>query len=293
MPTHTLLCVYRVFLPVLAQLDTTGMPQLGTRVSAKKRIVYMEKLVAALLLVHHEVTAELDAAIHVTEVNFRNHERAGHSSFRSAGNPDYFVIAKDLAAKLKVLRALKELFTFWCPALFRLGYMVRQCYWEGRPGGTVTGRTAYSVLVGCLLLQTHLLDDWDGRTEYVRTMAVAVATWHPWLMDRPGCIFVEEAGEALLSRFMGRVRDHPKQSSFEGAHRLFITLEKASPVATETRGSIRAQLVELMQERVVALIHSTERLLFPQIANTSTGLGTWVVEFPGFFRVSGTIPGSY
>ena len=110
------------------------------------------------------------------------------------------------------MKALLQLLQFWCPALFRLGYQVRQCHWEGRPGGTVTGRNARAIICECLLLQAHLSHDWDARSEYSRTMAVALATWHPWLLDRPGCMFVEEAGEALLSRFMGRYASTRRQA---------------------------------------------------------------------------------
>ena len=62
-------------------------------------------------------------------------------------------------APIRVLRALKSLLTYWAPALLRLGYCVRQCAWEGRPGQAVTGVTAQQILQSCLIMHTHLQDD--------------------------------------------------------------------------------------------------------------------------------------
>ena len=207
------------------------------------------------------------------------------------GNGD--AIAKEMDVYLGILRSLLHVLQFWCPALFRLGYQVRQCYWEGRPGGAVTGRHARAVVWECLLLQAHLSQDWDARTEYCRTMAVALATWHPWLLDRPGCMFVEEAGEALLSRFMGRVRKHPELSGYEGAYRLYITLQRPGQVATPTRGAIRGDLVLLIRDRVVALVHGDGHLPFPEILNVGTGTGVWRERFPDGFTFPEDYPGTF
>jgi len=38
---------------------------------------------------------------------------------------------------LKVLKALQILLQFFLPAVFRIGYKVRCCTWEGRASGTV------------------------------------------------------------------------------------------------------------------------------------------------------------
>ena len=124
-----------------------------------------------------------------------------------------------------MLQGLWDLMHHWAPALFRLGYLVRQSNWEGHPRGSVTGDTARQVLTECLLLQAHLQQDWDCRHEYNRTLAIALLTWTPWLTARPACIFVEEAGEALLSRFMASVRQHQELRGLEAAWRLFITLQ--------------------------------------------------------------------
>ena len=106
----------------------------------------------------------------------------------------------------------------------------------------------------------------------IGTPAVSTAVpwqWR-WPLGTPGCwigrgMFVEEAGEALLSCFMGRVRKHPEISGYEAAYRLFITLERAGSMAAPTRGSIREELVMLIRDRVIALVHGDGKLPFPEI----------------------------
>jgi hypothetical protein len=46
---HTLTLVYRAFLPVFALLESTSVPQLGVVNRHARKVVYMEKMVAALL----------------------------------------------------------------------------------------------------------------------------------------------------------------------------------------------------------------------------------------------------
>ena len=66
------------------------------------------------------------------------------------------------------------------------------------------------------MIQTHLLDDWLGRTPYVRTISLALVTWQPWMSRMPGCAFVEESGEAMLSRMASALRRQPHIIDFRG-----------------------------------------------------------------------------
>ena len=60
---HTVVCVYRAFFPLLAQLEATGSPAAGSRVCSRRRVLHMEKLVAALLLVRPDVLDEIRSRI--------------------------------------------------------------------------------------------------------------------------------------------------------------------------------------------------------------------------------------
>ena len=71
---HTLACVYPSFFPLLAQLETTGSPGVGSRVCSRRRVLFIEKLIAALLLVREDVTEEITSRITRVTTVFRNCE---------------------------------------------------------------------------------------------------------------------------------------------------------------------------------------------------------------------------
>ena len=92
---------------------------------------------------------------------------------------------------------------------------------------------------------------------------------------------------------MGRVRKHPELSGYEGAYRLYITLQRPGQVATPTRGAIRGDLVLLIRDRVVALVHGDGHLPFPEILNVGTGTGVWRERFPDGFTFPEDYPGTF
>ena len=181
---HTLLVVYRAYLPVLVHLENPRGMQANTVGRTHRKVLFMEKMFAALLLCRPQVESHLEASVSAI--------RAVRGGTRS---PSYAT---------QLVLGLHDLLTFYVPALLQLGYKVRECTWNGRPEGRVRGDTARVVLEHSLLIQVHLLQDWSARTEYVRTISCALAYWQPWFSRLPGCVFVEESGEALLSRLAGQ-----------------------------------------------------------------------------------------
>jgi hypothetical protein len=84
---------------------------------------------------------------------------------------------------------------------------------------------AKTVLQQCLVLQAYLLNDWDAKEEYTRTIALALLTWTPWMSKLPGCCFVEEACEAMLSRLTTRCHSgQDAMSLFWGTHSTWLAL---------------------------------------------------------------------
>ena len=73
-----------------------------------------------------------------------------------------------------LLQGLHDLLFYYLPALLVQGHDVRQLTWEGGVNGTVKGDVARRVLLRSLALQVHLLDDWECRAEYTRTLSVAL-----------------------------------------------------------------------------------------------------------------------
>ena len=67
--------VFRAFFPIFAVLDSTGMPSLGTPLRTTRKLLYMEKLMAALLLCAHSVRSHLSDTIY----NCTNTYRQDHT----------------------------------------------------------------------------------------------------------------------------------------------------------------------------------------------------------------------
>ena len=181
-----------------------------------------------------------------------------------------------------VLTGLQNLLDFYLPALLSLGIKVRRLYWEGRMGGAVHGNVAKVVLEQCLALHIQLLGDWECKAEYTRSLSVALLQWQPAYSRLPGCCFVEEACEAMLSRMVGRCRANAQLSSFQDVLRLFVTLPLPSSQPKGTRGGVRLPLVFLMTQRMQSLVQMPGTMPF---ARVQTGRqAVWETQYPADFR---------
>ena len=145
------------------------------------------------------------------------------------------------------IEGIQTLVDYYCPALLVIGTGVRSCTWEGRtPDG---GKVAKEVLQQCLVLLIHLFNDNAAKVEYVRTLSTALLAWQKWMDKLPGCCFVEESCEALLSRMAARCRGNSTISSFEGVSDLFLTLPPPSSARKQTRNTVRNGLLQLIWVR--------------------------------------------
>ena len=59
---YCLLAVYRAFFPLFAVLETTSLES-GRVLNGKRKLLYIEKIVAALLLLRHKVSDRAQSAI--------------------------------------------------------------------------------------------------------------------------------------------------------------------------------------------------------------------------------------
>ena len=240
---HTLLVVFRAYLPVLVHLEGLRGMQGNSSGRSNRKVLYMEKLFASLLLSRAHVGSQVRARVAALA--------------RTPG------ALRDSAYSVQILVGLHDLLFFYVPALLQLGFKVRECTWNGRPEGHVKGDTARSVLEHALLIQVHLLRDWSAGTEYVRTMSCALLCWQPWYSRLPGCVFVEESCEAMLSRMAAQCRRHPNITTFEGTLWMFLTLPLPSDEPRDSRGSVRHDLVIEMTRRVRSLLGNPDGRLFP------------------------------
>ena len=120
-----------------------------------RKLLYLEKLFAAFLLAGPQILGRLRGRI-LTLVNISEEE--GH-----------------LVGYRTARRGLEELLVFWLPAVFRVAFSVRECYWEGRVEGT--GKMVFVTLSHCLLLLVQLLGKDATKEPYVRTISCALLTW--------------------------------------------------------------------------------------------------------------------
>ena len=113
--------VHKEFFPVFALLESP-LHAVGVRVVAQRKLLYLEKLVAALLLAAPNLREQLDNRITVLK-----------------GQVSTWVFDVDGERRrrlLALLEGLSSLLNFYLPCLFQLGYLVRCCTWEGRSKGS-------------------------------------------------------------------------------------------------------------------------------------------------------------
>jgi len=210
---HTVTVMYRTFFAVLGILDCTGQPKAREPVSSKRRVLHMEKMFAVLYLLRRQLLPKVKALLRTREATGPRADEAS-SSRDPVPNPPGEGAGSTAAGRARLV-ALRDLLEFYAPAALRLGFLVRECTWSGGPQGSVRGDTALQILRDCLLLQVHLQQDWLAQQEYTRTIAVALLMWQPWMSALPGCCFVEESGEALLSRYTAACRKATYLSGYE------------------------------------------------------------------------------
>jgi hypothetical protein len=66
---QTLSLVYRAFFPVFALLEFTGCPALGSPIRMQRKVLYMEKVCAALLLAGQSLRADVDRVLAAPPAN--------------------------------------------------------------------------------------------------------------------------------------------------------------------------------------------------------------------------------
>ena len=191
---HAVGVVYRAFLPVIGLLEGSGHPAVGDKVVPGRKVLYMEKVVAALLIIAPDLRDRLEAKLSALRQALQTppappRPDGSSSSAAGAAQPPLAPDAtRRLRQELALLQGLHTLLYFYCPVLFQMGWKVRQCTWEGRPTQSVKGDVAKQVLHHAFLLMTHVQGDLECREEYPRTIAMALLTWQPWHSSLPSSV---------------------------------------------------------------------------------------------------------
>ena len=288
---HTLVVVYRAFFPLFALLECTGEPVVGQIPRCERKVLYLEKLFGALLVAGAVVLSHLETRLGLVRERYRQQcqIRGNQGSCRNydtiSGWDNYLPTG---SVELRVLSGLHTLLTKYLPLVFSLGYRVRRCAWEGRVDGTVKGIVAKGVIEHCFVTQLHLLQDWECKAEYTKSLACALLSWRLEYSRMPACLFVEEACEAMLSRMASRVRAHPHLASFRQTLDLYLSLPRPSLAARGTRGGIRVGLVSLMVQRLQGLITNATSLKFAKMSSARRSV--WEAAFPEAFQFPTWVP---
>jgi hypothetical protein len=264
--------VYQSFFLSFARLENTDHA-VGKAVHGHRRLLYLEKLFAAIML----------AAPRVKQQAVERLQQMGDLPPSSDVDEQ-----RRRDTYMEILRGIDSLINFYLPACFRVGYLVRCCTWDGRPAGTA--EFAMNVLQQCCVLLVHMLDDPNAKNEYVRTIAVAILSWQKWHDAIPGVCFAEESCEALLSRVGNRLESYRSLTGFEAAFDLFLTVPPPSRTPRATRGTLKRGFVDVLFSRLRKLLLSDGCL--PYAAPLTGGMkhSEFVPAFPDGFRFPAPLP---
>ena len=256
--------IYRVFYPIFALLEVPDMVD-GQKVVAQRKLLYLEKLFAALLLATPSVRSQLANRVKMLREDLAT---------CNEGTPG----VENKRALFSVLSGLSSVLTFYLPVALRLGYLARECTWEGRVPNS--SKTARMLLEEVLLVLVHVLDDAAAKTEYVRTVAIALITWLPWHSRLPAVCCMEESCEALLSRMSHRCSANRHLAGFEATFDLFQTLPPPSRAVRATRGSVRGGLVQVYAARLRRLNFGDGQFAYAAHVGTKQMHSIAVARFP-------------
>ena len=262
--------VYRTFFPIISLLEMASDATAGEEFWCARKLRRLEVLFATLLVCTPGVQGQLDAELAAAR---EAEGEASTASECSGSTPPCRNSDRFGEHKLSMLEGLESLLAIWIPALVTLGYWVRECYWQGGPGGQRKGIHAKRVLQHALAMLASLRGDWDCKEEYTRTVAVSLLCWQPWMDSIPACCWVEEACEAMLSRAKQTLHNHRYLD-------LYVTLPSLAGRTRHLRGGVKAELVPLLTARPRHLILSELRQDDLYATYSATGRTHWVVGQP-------------
>jgi hypothetical protein len=156
-------------------------------------------------------------------------------------------------SKEHLLRGLLDVLEYFTPACFVIGWMVRTLYWTCRTPWT--GGMARNCLLRCFCLLLSLHASRDKKSEYLRSICVALMTWTSVHDALPGYAHVEEVNEASLSRLTSSCTRNPNMATATDVNDLFLTLSDVSTRPHDvTTQRVRESLVRTIQTNIDILL---------------------------------------
>ena len=226
--------VYYAFFPFFAFLEYPGFREDPAAVDVTNfpKLILKERMVASLLLALPVLRPRVEQARQQADaVRHESPERA-----RQAQQMD----------------ALWYLLTQYVPALFHLGYLVRECNWNGRR--TFSGAAGHEVISAAWLV---LLGLGKRVGPYFQRLGVALLLWTPYHTHAPAAFHCEEVLEAMLSRLAKAMNRHLTVFEVNEINVLFRTMRPPSMESMDMkRPNLDKKLVERVKEGLNALVHA-------------------------------------
>ena len=235
---HCCYSVFRAFMPHFGYLSQELEPASVPRLRCRPQLVYIERMIMALLLQPSEVLDQLR-----------------HAAVLTAANADRRPTDVVLRSSAKACESLVVLLTVYVPAVYHLGFMVREATWAGRTRGTgkLSRKTLlYSTVVLLGLRQAKAIP----YDIYVNAHVPALLAEQPIIGTVVGAAHSEESCEAMLSRFAKHWGEHPSATTVEMVSDLFATLPHVSVTVADRANNVPQALVDSVGDLLPGLATS-------------------------------------
>ena len=188
---------------------THGSPELAVEVQAFPKLIYLERVVACLLVAPSDVKAQLHVFVNILA------QWGGDMSGR--------------ARRIKCnVDGLNTLLFEYVPALFLLGTPVCD-----RNSGSGDSTLVKKALHCSLHIVMRLTQGREHLVEYVRSVITAILLWSSWMMGILAACHSEEMCEAMLLRPISSMRRHPQMNNVDSRCDLYLLLKPANQHAKD------------------------------------------------------------
>ena len=208
---YAVIVCYRRFFPLFVFLTQGRLPS-GTEVYPHPKLIYVERVMAALLVLVSSCEPALERLKAPT----------------GDARPDMSERQRTTIVKGIVVVLLE-----YIPALFLCGFLVRNC---NRANQQNSDDALHAAHYGFHIL-VHLCWGAKHTTEYVRTLGVSFLFWGRWEQTIPRKCHSEEMGEALLARLVEKLRLNPNSGSLDDCFDLFLLTPAARTDLKDLHGS--------------------------------------------------------
>ena len=158
---------------------------------------------------------------------------------------------------LVVAEAIVNLMDFFALCCFVMGWLCRNCHWDGRQLGS--GKLARELLMVAIYCLRGCANEGVRKLEYYRSIVLTLASWTRWYDEVPGAVYSEEPCEAGLSRLSRLLNDHSQYKTVKEAMFLYLMVDPAKKGKHRVSGeSVSDVFVQEVVTRFLAVVTATD-----------------------------------